>query len=245
MTPPRLRVLLTGPGGRIGPHILPTFRERFDLTVLDRNPVPGFDDTVISDLSDLEVLRAAMEGVDTVVHLAATSDEAPFVEQLVPNNVVGLYNVFEAARLAGVKRIVFASTVQTVGHNPPGRTIAIADPPRPVTLYACTKLLGEVVGRLYHDAHGIEFVGVRIGWFHPYDSPQLRRKGGAREIWLSPRDAAGILATAASHPGVGYALVFGTSITEFERLSRAELKEHLGYEPVDDIRTIPLDPESA
>src|SRR4051794_34050121 len=107
----RLKVLLTGPGGRVGPHILPTFVERYDLTVVDLKPVDGIESTVITDLQDRELLKNAMTGCDVVVHLAATSDEAPFVEQLVPNNVVGMYNVVEAARQAGVRRMVFASSV--------------------------------------------------------------------------------------------------------------------------------------
>lgn len=231
----RLRVLLTGPGGRIGPHILPTFRERYDLRVLDKKPVGGEPETILADLSDIAVLERAMEGVDVLVHLAATSDEAPFVEELVPNNVVGVYNTFEAARRAGVKRIVFASTVQTVGRYPREHgTIRIEDPPRPNSLYGATKVFGEVVGRWYHDTHGIEFVAVRIAWFQPYDNPGLREHAGARVLWLSPRDCADLLARAVETPGVGYAIVFGTSKTTFERLSLAPAREILGFEPQDD-----------
>ena len=116
-------VLLTGPGGRIGPHILPTFHAQFELKILDRSPIPSEPETIVADLSSIETLTAAMAGCDTVVHLAATSDEAPFVEELVPNNVIGLYNVFEAARAAGVKRVVFASTVQAVSFYPHEHTV--------------------------------------------------------------------------------------------------------------------------
>ena len=234
-----LRVLLTGAGGRIGPHILTAFRERFDLRLLDRTPVDAPEPTLIADLSDQDVLENAMAGIDVVVHLAATSDEAPFVEQLLPANIVGMVHLLGAAKQTGVRRVVFASTVQTVGNYPPGVTIRASDPPRPVTHYGCTKAFGEVLGRYYHDAFGLEFVAVRIGWFHPYDSPLLRTSQGARDLWLSPRDAAGILAAAADQPNVGYAVVNATSVTEFERLSRTECREVLGYHPVDDIAGIP------
>ncbi|MFM7322478.1 MAG: hypothetical protein ACKO5K_13275, partial [Armatimonadota bacterium] len=101
---------------------------------------------------------------------------------------------------------------------------------------------GEVVGRHLHDKYGLEFVAVRIGWFQPYDSPLLRTSHAARQIWLSPRDAAGILVAATERTGIGYAIVNATSITEFERLSRRECREILGYEPVDDVREIPFEP---
>jgi nucleoside-diphosphate-sugar epimerase len=243
MSRKRLRVLLTGAGGRIGPHILPTFREAFDLRLLDRNPVPGPEPTVLTDLSDPEILREAMQEIDVVVHLAATSDEAPFVEELVPNNVVGLYHILESARIAGVRRVVFASTVQAVGFYPAGTTIAASDAPRPVTLYGCTKALGETMGRHYHDKHQLEFIAVRIGWFLDYEAPQLRRYQGARDIWLSPRDAAGILAASVTTPNIGYAIVNATSRTDFERLSRRECREILGYDAVDSIEDIPFEPD--
>ena len=238
-----LRVLLTGAGGRIGPSILPRFRERYQLRLLDRQPIPGGEPTILSDLSDPEILDDAMEGIDVVVHLAATSDEAPFIENLVPNNVVGLYNVLEAAKNRRVRRVVFASTVQAVGFHPAGKTIFGSDNPRPVTLYGCTKALGETMGRFFHDKYGMEFVALRIGWFLAPDAPQLRRYQGARDVWLSPRDAAGILAAAVEKPSVGYAVINATSKTQFERLSRSELKDVLGYEPVDDVNTIPFEPD--
>ncbi len=233
------KVLLTGTGGRIGKYMTPAFREWFDLRTLDRASSEVDPDPIISDLQDVEILKGAMEGCETVVHMAATSDEAPFLENLVPNNVVGLYNVFEAARETGVKRIVFASTVQTVGFNPPDVTIEVTDPVRPVTLYGATKVLGEVMGRFYHDKHGIEFVGVRIGWFHPYDSEALRTSTGARQLWLSPNDCNSLFRRAVEQPEIGYVLCFATSKTSFERLSLKPAKELLDWEPADDIAAFP------
>jgi uronate dehydrogenase len=235
----RLTVLLTGPGGRIGPHLIPSFRERYNLRLLDRRPIPGEPDTIIADLSDKEVLKNAMTGVDVVVHLAATSDEAPFLEQLVPNNVIGLYNTFQAAQEAGVRRVVYASTVQTVEfYRDLPRPVETNDFPRPWTTYAVTKLFGEAAGRWYHETHGMEVVAVRIGAFQPYDSQGLRTGKGLREMWLSPKDCRGLLHAAIEKPGVGYALVFATSITERERVSRAPARELLGYESQDDIRAL-------
>ena len=229
-------VLFTGAGGRIGKHILAPLKARYrTVRAFDRQPIPGEPDTLVGELEDAAALRAAMEGVDTLLHFAAQADEAPFIEQLVGPNVIGCYNAFQIAQECGVKRIVFASTVQTVGAYPQEYTIQIADPPRPVSLYGATKVFGEVMGRWYYDHHGIEFVGLRIGGFQPYDSPGLRKYGGLRNIWLSPRDCATLVMRAIEAPDVGYALVFGTSRTPFERLSLTPARELLGYEPQDSI----------
>ena len=230
----RLTVLVTGAGGRIGPHILGQFLERYDLKVLDRREVSGIPETILADLQDRDVLRRAMEGVDVVVHLAATSDEAPFVEQLVPNNVIGTYNVFEAAREAGVRRIVFASTGQTVNGRKMQTPIHTADPPSPMTTYGVTKVFGEILGRFYFDQHGIEFIAIRIGAFQPYDSDWLRQKHGPHNVWLSPRDLVNLLTLAIEKPGITYAVVNGTSKPPHEVLSLDEARAVLGYEPVDD-----------
>ncbi len=233
------RVLLTGTGGRIGKYMVPAFREWFDLRTLDRAASEVDPDPVLSDLQDVEVLKRAMEGCEAVVHMAATSDEAPFVENLVPNNVIGVYNVFKAAREMGVKRVVFASTVQTIGFYPKDVTVEITDPVRPVTLYGATKVLGETMGRFYYDKHGLEFVGIRIGWYHPYDSEALRTNVGARQLWLSPNDCNSLFRRAVEKPDVGFALCFATSKTSFERLSLKPAKELLDWEPSDDIAAIP------
>src|SRR5687767_11394918 len=97
----QLKVLLTGAGGRISAHIVGPFREVYDLRTLDLRPVPDDPNAITADLQDFEALKRAMEGRDVVVHLAAVSDEAPFLEKLVPHNIIGLYNTYQAAQEAG------------------------------------------------------------------------------------------------------------------------------------------------
>lgn len=229
----KLRVLLTGAAGRIGPTFVEAFREPYRLRTYDRSPVTDSPDHRIGDLQDLEALRSAMEGMEVVVHLAATSNEAPFVENLVPNNVVGLYHTFQAAQEAGVRRIVFASTCQAVLAYPRDQTVKTTDPVRPSTLYGATKAFGEVMGRWYHDQHGLEFIGIRIGWFKTYDDPDLGRNEFLADVWLSPRDAVQIFRRAIETPEIGYAVVHGTSVTRREFLSLRSARELLGYAPED------------
>lgn len=232
------KVLITGAAGSIGSCLRAGLEGRYDLRGFDHTAASHGSDAM-GDLIDLNALKRAMQGVQVVIHLAATKKEAPFVEDLVPNNIIGLYNVFEAAREAGVRRLVFASSVQTVAGYPKGQTIHVADAPRPSSLYGATKVFGETLGRYYFDQHGMEFVGLRIGWFLPYDAEPLQR--GLCNIWLSPHDCVRLFERAIEQPDVGYAVVFGTSITPFERLSLAEARELLGYEPQDDVAQFAID----
>ena len=240
----KLNVLLTGAAGRIGRTFTPPFSERYNLRTLDVVPNADNPEMLVGNLQDYALLESAMAGMDVVVHLAATSDEAPFLEQLVPNNIIGLYNVYEAAYKAGVKRIVFASTCQTVTAWSPDRLsfpespIDVDAPPRPVTIYGATKVFGETLGRYYHDNRKMEFVGIRIGYFLPYDLDKLRTHKYERNLWLSPRDAVRLFTLAIEKPDVGYALVFGTSITEQEVLHREPALRLLGYQPEDDVRDL-------
>ena len=141
----RDRILVTGPGGRIGPNIVPLLREHYALRLFDARPLQaaGDDEFVQADIRDFDAVRKACQGVRAVVHLAAISDEADFMTQLLPMNIVGTYNVFEAARQAGVNKVLFASTGQTVLYYPKGEWVTPEMLARPWTVYACTKLFGE------------------------------------------------------------------------------------------------------
>ncbi|RYG69124.1 NAD(P)-dependent oxidoreductase [bacterium] len=227
-----LVVLLTGPSGRIGPHLVADFETRYDLRTFDLKPSER-PNSFVGDLSCVKDLRIAMRDVDVVVHLAATSDEAPFIEELVPNNVVGLYNVFEAARLEKVRRVVFASSVQAMGIALEHATEPVeTDVVRPNSLYGATKALGEVLGQWYHDRFELEFIAVRLGWFQEYEEKE-RNSSEITNIWLSPRDFVSIMRKAVDVPDIGYAVVNGTSSPPRIVMSLQSAYDVLGFEPVD------------
>ncbi len=242
-TTARKRVLLTGASGRIGRTIAPALAELFDLRLFDRNDSGDMPGIFVGDLADPGALVPALEGVETVIHLAAQPTEADFVSILVPSNIVGMHYLFENALKAGVKRIVFASTIQAFDNYPEDHTITETDLPRPITLYGATKAFGETMGRWYHDKHGIEFLAVRIGWFlkpeEERDLQHLRTSRGARRMWLSSRDAVQLFTKSVEVPTIGedgYGIVHAISRPLFERMSLAPAKSLLGYEPLDDIR---------
>jgi len=231
----RPRILITGPGGRVGTHLVPLLREHFALRLFDLKPiaVEGDDETIVGDIGDLEALQAACGGVSALLHLAAVPDEDDFMTRLLPANVVGVYNAFEAARLAGVTKVVFTSTAQTVLGYGSGRWVDPSMPARPSTRYACTKLFGEALGRYYSDQHGMDVVCIRLAWFQPPDSPLLRSKPELRTHWCSPADLARLVQAALLKP-VRFAVAFGVSNNTGRFWDISEAERVLGFRPQDD-----------
>jgi NAD+ dependent glucose-6-phosphate dehydrogenase len=234
----KLKVFVTGATGRVGRVLVPAVREHYELTTLHRRPAPGDPTAVLGDLSDPGRLASLMAGCDVVLHLAAISREAPFAEEIVPPNIVGTYNVLQAALEAGVRRVVYASSCHVVRFKTSQHPIEVDDPYEPETVYGVSKVFGEVLGRYYHDHHGLEFVAIRIGWLLAYDNPDLRTSESKRRIWLSPRDAVLLFRLAIEKSEVGYTVVFGTSITSQEILSLRSARDALGYEPRDDVAAL-------
>ncbi|MBN0044082.1 NAD(P)-dependent oxidoreductase [Streptomyces actuosus] len=225
-------VLLTGAAGGLGTlmrGLLPGYG--YDLRLLDVRPVDGAPDAITADLADREALREAVRGVDAIVHLAGISLESSF-EKIVKANIEGTYHLYEAARLEGVGRVVFASSNHAVGYTSRPREgdplIPIDTPHRPDTFYGLSKCFGEDLAQLYWDRHGLETVSVRIGSCLP-EPTRVR----TLSVWLSPADCARLLHAALTAEGVGHTVVHGSSANTrlWWDLGTARA---LGYEPQDD-----------
>ncbi|MFH8569849.1 NAD-dependent epimerase/dehydratase family protein [Streptomyces sp. NPDC017993] len=231
MTAPRT-VLLTGAAGGLGTlmrELLPPHGYR--LRLFDQRPIDGEPDAITADLADKEALREAVRGVDAIIHLAGISLEAPF-EQILRANIEGTYQLYEAAREEGVRRVVFASSNHAVGFTPRppdgSGAISVDTPRRPDTYYGLSKGFGEDLASLYWDLHGIETVSLRIGSCFPVPT-SVRMLS----IWLSPADAARLLHAALTAEGVGHTVAYASSANTrlWWDLSGARA---LGYAPQDD-----------
>ncbi|WP_055702832.1 NAD-dependent epimerase/dehydratase family protein, partial [Streptomyces silaceus] len=202
-----------------------------DLRLFDVRPIPGEPDAVTADLADKEALRAAVRGVDAVLHLAGISLESTF-DKILRANIEGTYNLYEAAREEGVRRVVLASSNHAVGFTPRPEgddpLIPVDTPRRPDTFYGLSKSFGEDLAQLYWDKHGIETVSVRIGscFMEPSSVRML-------SVWMSPGDGARLFHAALTAPDVGHTTVYGSSANTrlWWDLSSARA---LGYEPQDD-----------
>ncbi|MEU0075343.1 NAD(P)-dependent oxidoreductase [Streptomyces sp. NPDC006332] len=225
-------VLLTGAAGGLGTlmrNLLPAFD--YELRLLDMRPIEGDPDAVTADLADKDAVRKAVRGVDAIIHLAGISLEAPF-EKILTANIEGTYNLYEAAREEGVKRIVFASSNHAVGFTPRPQgddpLIPIDTPRRPDTFYGLSKAFGEDLAQFYWDKYGIETVSVRIGSCFP-EPTSVRMLS----VWMSPADGARLFHAGLTAENVGHTVVYGSSANTrlWWDLSSARA---LGYEPRDD-----------
>lgn len=249
----RLEIAVTGAEGLIGGVLRAHLCERYRIRALTRGPAP-FASAVV-DLADLEGLTAAVQGADAVVHLAAASRVESAWPEVLDANLIGAYHLFEAARLAGVPRVVFASSNHVVGYHEleaaPGiyrrRGEALLDeatPPRPDSLYGVSKGFGELLGRYYSDRYAMQVVCLRLGSVLPGDDPEGPAPPGLppaqaaawperiRATWLSHRDCAQLVARAVE-ADVRFALVYGTSGNATRLWSLEAASRLLGYVPLD------------
>jgi len=238
-------VLLTGPAGRIGrgfqEEYLRKFREHYDLRIavhITRGDAL-ISDVVEMDIASLEQVKEACRGVDTVVHLAANADsQAGFCEALLEPNIVGAYNLFEAAHQMGCRRVVYASSIHAVMGYPVDLQVHHDSPPRPDTLYGVTKLFGEGLCSSYSYLHGLSCIALRIGRYVQDDEVEaLKHRANPQEldIVVSQRDMAQLIHRCILAPDhLKYAILNGLSNNRYKRLDLESARRLVGYAPEDD-----------
>ena len=227
-----MRVLITGAAGTIGRDLREGLRGRHELLrlldVAEQAPArDAAEEIVTASVADGAAMRAAAEGMDAIVHLAAKPTDVPFDVLLEPN-IVGTQRVFEAAVAAGVPRVVYASSHHTAGFWPRSHRMRVTDPVRPDSHYGVSKVFGEAVGRLHHDKHGLQVACLRIqSWTaKPTDTRHLAS-------WLSPRDGVELVHRCLVADGLGFAVIWGVSANTRSWLVQEDLG-WLGWEPQDD-----------
>jgi uronate dehydrogenase len=231
-------VLVTGSAGRIGRAVSAELVARgHRVRGFDRVPSPALADAVVGDVASPDDLSQALQGMDTAVHLAATPDEADFMTLLLPNNVIGLYRMLEAARHARLERVVLISSGQLYrGHDGP-LPITPATPTSPRNWYALTKVLTESAGQVYAATHGLGVVVIRPGWV-PRDrahAAELAASAHGKDGYLSPGDAGRGFAAAVEAEGLPrYTVVHVCSRpVGMPRYDLRPAKTLLGFEPRD------------
>ena len=233
-------VVVTGSAGRIGRSAVRGLKAKDHVVRgYDLAPTPGADESIVGDISDGLRIRRAMEGATALVHLAAVPDDDDFLTKLLPSNIVGVYQVMEAAREAGVKRIILGSSGQVIwwqrftGPLPVGADV----PPSPRGWYAATKVFLEAAGRSFAELHGHSVIAVRLGWCprSREHADELARTEWGPDVYLSPADAGRFFACAVAAPlDIRYAVVYAMS-RPVRRLMHdmTPARDLLGYEPHD------------
>jgi uronate dehydrogenase len=224
------RLLLTGAAGGLGRVLRPRLRSRCQLLRLsDVAPMeragPG-EEVVQAALEDRAAVDALLQGMSAVVHLGGISTEGPF-DAILQANIVGTYNVYEAARRHGVKRIVFASSNHVTGFYRQDEVVDATMPMRPDGHYGLSKAFGENLARFYFDRYGIESVCLRIGSSFP--EPKDRRM---LATWLSYDDLERLVLASLTAPVVGHSVVYGVSDNAAAWWDNTPAR-HLGFRPRD------------
>ena len=187
------------------------------------------------DVVDLSSCRTACKAVDTVIHLAGVASPDSSFEVILPVNIVGTYNIFQAAYEAGVRRIVFASSVQAVEGYPLDTQVRTDMPVRPKNLYGVSKAFGEALAAYYAFQKNIEAVAIRIGAFE-YQNEWTQLNSRDLSAWTEPDDLCSLIVKCidADLSDTPFIIAHGISDNRFKRLDLSDTKRHLGYDPKSD-----------
>ncbi len=228
------RVLITGAAGAIGSIVRHGIAGQYEhVRLMDIKPIDDArhdESVVVADLLDCDRLEEAVSGMDSIVHLAGVPREAEWAK-ILPNNIAGTYNLFEAARKAGARRIVFASSNHVIGFYRADVEVDARAPVRPDSRYGVSKVFGEALGRLYADKHGIDVACLRIGSFRkePENVRQLT-------TWMSPGDMVRLVKACLDAPKFHFAVLYGISANT-RRKWWDDAARQLGYTPQDNAET--------
>jgi len=231
LTPLRFeRLLLTGAAGGLGRVLRPRLKAYCKTLRLSDHVALGSaaagEELVVAKLEDRPAIDALLEGVDAVVHLGGVSVEGPF-DPIAQANIIGVYNLYEAARRHGVRRVVFASSNHVTGFYRQDQVISPRDPMRPDGFYGISKAFGENLSRFYFDRYGIETACLRIGSSFP--APKDRRM---LATWMSYDDLERLVVACLSAPLLGHTVIYGMSRNArswWDNTSAA----HIGFMPLD------------
>src|SRR6266702_3309124 len=205
-------VLITGAAGDIGTRLRKILRSVYPhIRASDiRKPadLAAGDDFVAADLTDLAQVEKAVAGIEGVVHLGGHAVEGSW-ETILNDNIIGCYNLFEAARRAGVKRVIFASSNHAIGFYPRSQRIGVEGRVKPDSRYGVSKAFGEALGSLYADKHGLRVTCIRIG--NVNDTPLDKRR---LSIWVKPDDLAHLIRIGLEHPDIRFEVFYGASNNE-------------------------------
>lgn len=233
-------VLVTGSAGAVGRAAAQALLARgHRVRGFDRVPSPGQHETVVGNLTELDALVGASRGIDAIIHLAATPDDDDFPSQLLPNNILGLYNMLEAARLCRVPRVILASTGQVnwVQLHAGPWPVRVTDRVQPRYWYAATKVFAEAAGQAYATTHSMDVLAVRLGSV-PRSVAQVTEISGSElspDVYLSSADVGRFFVAAIeARAGFGFEVVFATSQpVKLWRFDPEPARRVLGYEPQD------------
>ena len=233
-------VLVTGAAGRIGSYFAEHARDKYALRLMVRgdeeeiDDIKPFGEVVECDLGDLDRLKEVCAGVDTIVHMAGDPGPSSLWQSLLETNIIGTYNIFAAAKTAGVRRVIYASSIHAVSGYPPDVQVKTSEPVNPGDIYGVSKCFGEALCRYMAEKEGVSAIALRIGAFQPLESVQDEKGIGMLDSFVSHRDLDQLINRCIDVENVQFAVLHGLSDNRFKRLDISDARELVGYAPQDD-----------
>lgn len=231
-----MRVLLTGAAGYIGGLIIEKLADRYDWLLTDNRPIENTHGLpfIQADITDIDQLRPLCKDVDTILHLAAQPGGATW-QDLLPVNIVGVYNVFQAAHETGCRRVIFTSSLHAVDSYPRDIQIHTNMPVSPLTLYGATKVWGEAVAALYAHQQHLSAICLRLGWVMPRTARRLEPDFPHLDTVLTHEDLIRLMIASLDAPAdLRFGIFHGLSNNRWNRLDISTTREQLKYDPQDD-----------
>ena len=231
-------VLVTGASGALGHTVVEALSAQgHRVRGYDRNPPQHCGEHELGDILDVDGLFQAARDVEVIVHFAAVPDRDDFVQRLVPNNIIGTYNVFEVARMRKVARVVYASSCRVMsGLDWANETLGLGGGLAPGDHYGVTKATGELLGHVYARRFDLTVLCARVGWFvrNRYEAGRMESSDVGRRMYLSHADASRFFVLAVERELPPFSAVFVTSKNQEHSLADLEpARSLLGYEPRD------------
>lgn len=234
------RILITGATGGVGLLLAERLRDDYDIVEHGRTPKTERQEETLhkADVTDYDEVLSLMDAVDTVVHMAGSASPESSWDDVLEANIIGFRNVLEAAREAGVRRFVFASSNHAMGMYDRHEQWPVYPHqlPRADSLYGVSKIFGEALGRFYHDEHGMDFISLRIGWVT--DDPLAADEDVLRAMWLSEDDTEQVV-RCAIEAETTFGLYYAISDNPNRRWDMTNTMLELGYRPQDSWTDLP------
>lgn len=233
----KYRILLTGSEGAIGKTIAPAL-------INAGHHVRGFDlrksqyltDYIIGNIQNVSLLSECMNSIDTIIHLAAETDDCDFMTRLLPSNIIAVYNILECARLNKIRRVILASSMQVYGKlfKTKNTSKPLGQETSPLNHYAVTKVFAETSGKMYAQRFNLSVICARIGWFirNKEEFRQVKLSKFWEDSYLSYEDAATFFLKAVEAENIDFLILNAVSKPKYSELYDLQTAQNtIGYTP--------------